>query len=71
MVLIEKNPGEATMSEWQQELKSTQISYGGEEVSVAQEMTLAQIVKALPPKGLAASIEAVDLAEGREDQVLF
>ena len=67
----EKNVGEVAAKDWSQELAATRVSYEGEEVSTARVMTLEQLEPALPPAGVAASIEAVDLVEGEMKKVLL
>ena len=58
---------EAVISDkdWKQVLASKRLSCGGEVVSKAEEVTLEQILPALPPPGIAGSIPAVDLV-GRQ-----
>ena len=50
--------------DWRVELASKCLSYSGEEVGVAQRVTLEQLLPALPRPGMAGTISAVDAAEG-------
>eukprot|EP00971_Amphidinium_carterae_P136939 2713716-Amphidinium_carterae.1 len=43
------------MADWEQELRESAVSYNGEEVSKAKDITLEQIVPALPPQGVVGS----------------
>ena len=53
---------------WQEvwnDIQSKQINYNGEEVALAQPLTLEQLVPSLPPKGHGGSVELIPLLEGR------
>ena len=47
------------------EVSSKRVSYGGEEIAVAQVLTLEQILPSLPPLGHGGSVELAPLLEGR------
>ncbi|CAK0908265.1 unnamed protein product [Prorocentrum cordatum] len=49
---------------WSEKLKDRAIAYDGSEVSTPSKITLEHIEGGLPPVGVAASIEAADLAAG-------
>ncbi|CAK0798723.1 unnamed protein product, partial [Prorocentrum cordatum] len=49
---------------WSEKLKDRAIAYDGSEVSTPSRIALEQIEGGLPPVGVAASIEAADLAAG-------
>ncbi len=50
--------------DWSEDLTATGLSYTGEEVCTAEEVTYEQIEPALPPAGVAASIPLLPLLEG-------
>ncbi|CAK0838916.1 unnamed protein product [Prorocentrum cordatum] len=50
--------------DWNVRLKDRKIGYGGDEISAPHRLTLEQVLDGLPPPGVAASIEAADLATG-------
>ncbi|CAK0886883.1 unnamed protein product, partial [Prorocentrum cordatum] len=50
--------------DWNVRLKDHEIGYGGDEISAPHRLTLEQVLDGLPPPGVAASIEAADLATG-------
>ena len=52
-----KMPG----TDWADYLATRKMSYEGEAVAKAEDLTLEQIAPALPPKGLAGSVDALDL----------
>eukprot|EP00959_Pyramimonas_sp_CCMP1952_P335318 7021259-Pyramimonas_sp.AAC.1 len=49
---------------WSEKLKDRAIAYDGSEVSTPSKITLEHIEGGLPPAGVAAPIEAADLAAG-------
>ncbi|CAK0904139.1 unnamed protein product [Prorocentrum cordatum] len=49
---------------WESRLKYRKIGYGGSEITTPHKFTLEQVLDGLPPPGVAASIEAADLATG-------
>jgi len=58
---IGDNVAKCPVRDWDTILTSKRLSYGGEVVSKAEVITLAQVLPGLPPVGLAASVPAVDL----------
>ncbi|CAK0795565.1 unnamed protein product [Prorocentrum cordatum] len=50
--------------DWNVRLKDRKLGYGGGEISAPHRLTLEQVLDGLPPPGVAASIEAADLATG-------
>ncbi|CAK0820073.1 unnamed protein product, partial [Prorocentrum cordatum] len=50
--------------DWNVRLKDRKIGCGGGEISAPHRLTLEQVLDGLPPPGVAASIEAADLATG-------
>ncbi|CAK0847024.1 unnamed protein product, partial [Prorocentrum cordatum] len=50
--------------DWNARLKDRKIGYGGGEISPPHRLTLEQVLDGLPPPGVAAPIEAADLATG-------
>ena len=61
---IDENPDRLSKPCWRTELKRKRVDYSGDEVALAEKLTLKQIQPGLPPRGVAASIEAASLAEG-------
>ncbi|CAK0807057.1 unnamed protein product, partial [Prorocentrum cordatum] len=55
-------PAMAGTLDWSEKLKDRAIAHDGSEVSTPSKITLEQIEGGLPPAGVAASIEAADLA---------
>ncbi|CAK0789757.1 unnamed protein product [Prorocentrum cordatum] len=49
---------------WEDRLKDRKIGYGGAEITAPHKLTLEQVLDGLPPPGVAASIEAADVATG-------
>ncbi|CAK0807151.1 unnamed protein product, partial [Prorocentrum cordatum] len=49
---------------WEDRLKDRKIGYGGAEITAPHKLTLEQVLDGLPPPGVAASIEAADVAAG-------
>ncbi len=62
--MCEMHPGELSDIDWETEFKTAHVSYGGEEVTVAQALSVEQLEAGLPPKGLAGSIDIVPLPHG-------
>ena len=56
---------------WRGELRGKRGGYYGDEVCSAETFTWEQLVRALPRPGLAASIEAVSMAEGEVGRCLL
>ncbi|CAK0811641.1 unnamed protein product, partial [Prorocentrum cordatum] len=50
--------------DWEDRLKDRKIGYGGAEITAPHKLTLEQVLDGLPPPGVAASIEAADVATG-------
>eukprot|EP00974_Lingulodinium_polyedra_P032749 3152203-Lingulodinium_polyedra.AAC.1 len=59
-----REPEALVQHDWGEELKKTKVAYDGSEVSLPEKLTLQQVAKGLPPPGVAASIEAADVATG-------
>ena len=57
--------------DWDEILNARQLTYGGEVVAVAQELTLEQVLPGLPPPGIAASVDAVALASPELGELLL
>ena len=56
---------------WPEKIEGFRVSYTGEVVCKAQELTLAQILPGLPPEGYGGCVQLVDLCEGVvKDRVL-
>ncbi|CAK0853914.1 unnamed protein product [Prorocentrum cordatum] len=49
---------------WEDCLKGCKIGYGGAEITAPHELTLEQVLDGLPPPGVAALIEAAEVATG-------
>ena len=49
---------------WPEKIEGFRVSYTGEVVCKAQELTLAQILPGLPPEGYGGCVQLVDLCEG-------
>jgi len=64
ITFLEVHSGSIGDQDWKTMLAAKSVGYDGEEVHSAEMMTLEQIVAALPPKGVAASVEAADVATG-------
>ena len=63
-----KSPGAA---EWKDKLEGVRISYQGEIVEKAQELTLEQILPGLPPVGYGGRVAITDLCEGEVRECLL
>ena len=50
--------------DWRRELKEKRIDYHGEESGAPMPLTLEQVVPTLPPRGIAGSIDAIEVATG-------
>ncbi|CAK0793447.1 unnamed protein product [Prorocentrum cordatum] len=61
---VAPEPAMAGTLDWSEKLKGRAIAYDGSEVSTPSKIALEQIEGGLPPVGVAASIEAADLAAG-------
>ncbi|CAK0909482.1 unnamed protein product, partial [Prorocentrum cordatum] len=61
---VAPEPAVAGTLDWSDNLKGRAIAYDGSEVSTPSKIALEQIEGGLPPVGVAASIEAADLAAG-------
>ncbi|CAK0824111.1 unnamed protein product, partial [Prorocentrum cordatum] len=61
---VAPEPVMAGTLDWSEKLKDRAIAYDGSEVSTPSRITFEQIEGGLPPVGVAASIEAADLAAG-------
>ena len=57
--------------EWSSKLEGVRISYHGESVEKAREITLAQIMPGLPPEGYGGRIQLADLCEGEVKELLL
>lgn len=60
----EKVPRSPTLGEWGKKLGDVRISYQGEVVEKAHQLTLAQILPGLPPPGFGGSVPLVELCDG-------
>ena len=60
----EKVPRSPTLGEWGKKLGDVRISYQGEIVEKAHQLTLAQILPGLPPPGFGGSVPLVELCDG-------
>ena len=58
-------PNPLTSEDVWNDVSSKRVSYGGEEIAVAQVLTLEQILPSLPPLGHGGSVELAPLLEGR------
>ena len=63
-----KSPGAA---DWKDKLEGVRISYQGEIVEKAQELTLEQILPGLPPVGYGGRVSITDLCEGEVRECLL
>ena len=54
-----------TPTDFSKELGAKTESYWGEPVYCAEEITLAQVIPTLPPKGIAASVDICEVVEGQ------
>ncbi|CAK0849798.1 unnamed protein product [Prorocentrum cordatum] len=61
---VAPEPAMAETLDWSEKLKDRAIAYDGSEVSTPSKIALEQIEGGLPPVGVAAPIEAADLATG-------
>ena len=66
---IEDSP--CTEDAWRKDMSSRVVSYGGEEVSVCQELTLEQVLPALPPGEHGACVDALDWVGPRTRRFLL
>ena len=57
--------------DWPAELAKKRVSYDGEEIATAERVTLEQVRLALPPRGVAASLDAAALSTGRVREALL
>ena len=53
------------LRDWNELLDSRRLTYDGEVVAKAQTLTLPQVLPALPPVGIAATVDAVQLVDSR------
>ncbi|CAK0792531.1 unnamed protein product, partial [Prorocentrum cordatum] len=51
--------------DWHEVVAARDVTYGGEEVSRALPLTLGGVMPGLPPRGVAASVRALDIADER------
>ena len=56
--------------DWASLLKTAKVDYNGEEIMLPEAMTWAQIAPALPPANLTARVQAIDIAEGPNRELL-
>ena len=57
-------------SEWRSKLEGVKLSYQGEIVEKAQELTLEQILPGLPPPGYGGRVKLEDLCDGETKELL-
>ncbi len=69
--ICEMHPGELPECDWRAEMKHTRVSYEGEEVSVAEALTVEQVIPGLPPKAIAGSIDIVPLLDGHTRECIL
>ena len=70
-LLYQTSPDEVRTHDWAAELKGKKISYEGDEIACPECLSFAQVIETLPPKGVAGSIPAVDLATGQVREALL
>ena len=58
-------------SSWKEKLDGVKLSYQGEIVEKAQQLTLKQIMPGLPPPGYGGRVKLVDLCEGETKELLM
>jgi hypothetical protein len=63
-IVGDKHPEVVASKDWNTLLRETQLNYEGEVVKTALPLTVAQVEPTLPPQGIAASIDAAELASG-------
>ena len=68
---MDMNPGKVKDLDWETELMKNEVNYSGQEVGVAEQLTCVQVAPALPPKGVAASLPALDVCEGAVREALL
>ena len=66
---IEDSP--CTEEAWRKDISSKVVSYGGEEVSICRELTLDQVLPALPPGEHGACVDALDWVGPRTRRFLL
>jgi hypothetical protein len=69
--LLQMNKRDLRAIEWAEELKSRRIDYSMNEISTPHKLTVEQIKPGLPPKGVAASVDASELAVGEIREILL
>ena len=69
--LVLRDPGKLRAIDWETELKGKMISYDGQEVQTAANMTLTQLAPGLPSRSLVASIPAEGIASGEVRRCLL
>ncbi len=65
------NPSQIGERDWQEELKSCRIRYDGSETATAESVTAWQVEPALPPAGVAGTVDLVQLVEGETKRQLL
>lgn len=58
------SPGALNPQCWEEELKSTQVSYEGEEVKTAQPLVPKLVLRSLPPEGSIGKLDILPLLDG-------
>eukprot|EP00959_Pyramimonas_sp_CCMP1952_P185141 3871359-Pyramimonas_sp.AAC.1 len=71
ILFLKSCPTPLTPTDWAAELAKKRVAYDGEEIGTAETLSVEQVLPALPPKGIAASVEAVDLCEGNVREALL
>ena len=64
LLFMARSPAAMEPVDWAKELAKKRVAYDGEEVGTAETLTVEQVLPALPPEGIAASVEAAPLCEG-------
>ena len=59
------SPENFELIDWARELSKNRMAYDGEEVGTAETLTMEQVLPALHPEGVAASLYAPDVAGGQ------
>ncbi|CAK0841845.1 unnamed protein product [Prorocentrum cordatum] len=63
LLFVTRSPEPVGPTDWARELAKKRVAYDGEEVGTAETPTVEQVLPALPPVGIAASVEAVPLCD--------
>ena len=69
--LVDRAPDDVVFQDWTSDLRSTSVSYTGEEVQTCHRTEAELLEPGLPPKALTGSIALADLCEGRSRDALL